>query len=140
MRNQRARLIVTAGLLAALCGCAADPTRPDVRPQQLPDMTLDCIVVRTIDDWKVLDSHNVVIYAPTRQTAYLVELLTACVQLPTAEAIGIESRQGERLCSFAGDALLVGTQRCPIGAIRPYHTESTITPDPPPLAPRQPLK
>jgi hypothetical protein len=140
MWTQCARLIVTTSLLAALCGCSADPTRPDVRPRQLPDLTLDCIVVRSIDDWKVLDSQTLVIYAPTRQTAYLVELLSSCDPLRNAEVIGIESRQGGRLCSLAGDALIVGAQRCPIGAIRPYQAEGTGAPGPLPLAPRQPLK
>jgi hypothetical protein len=94
----------------------------DTRPTGLPKMTLDCIFIRSIDDWKDLDGYNLIIYAPTRAHAYHIELDRYCQSLHLADHIGISSHQDGRLCSYGGDAILVRGQRCPIGAIRPYKT------------------
>lgn len=85
-------------------------------------LTLDCIFINTIDSWKYLDPYHVTIYAPSRAHTYLVELTNYCQPLQHAEHIGISSHQSWRLCARDQDALLVGDQRCSIGAILPYKT------------------
>lgn len=118
------KIILTSALVAAAAGCSADgPSAPkDPRLERYSPLTLDCIFIRTIDDWKYLDPYHVIIYAPTRATAYLVELSNYCQPLQRAEHIGIASHQDGQLCARDRDALLVGDQRCSITAILPYKT------------------
>ena len=123
------RTILASALVAAVAGCAASgPNAPqDSRPDRYSPMTLDCIFIRTIDDWRYLDPYHVIIYAPNRTTAYLVELSNYCQPLQRAEHIGIASHQDGQLCARDRDALLVGDQRCPITTILPYKTGAEPT-------------
>ncbi|MBI4515452.1 MAG: hypothetical protein HY699_06525 [Deltaproteobacteria bacterium] len=127
-RNRPSVLRATIAALAsaaALSSCTAavhNRAAEDRRPLRLPKMTLDCILIRTIDSWRVLDDYNLVIYAPTPATAYHIELGTYCHPLRVADRIAISTHEEGHLCAFGGDALLVEDQRCPIGAIRPYKT------------------
>src|SRR5512140_1210480 len=122
------RRVAIIALLATLSGCAAvagTDVSKDARPARLPKMTLDCIFVSSIDDWKALDDYNLIIYAPTRKTAYHIELETYCHALLSADRIGLAVHAEGRLCSLGGDALVIGDQRCTIGAIRRYKTGDT---------------
>lgn len=121
-RWRAAAAVAGAALLASVSGCVRKQAPADTRPEKLPKLTLDCIFIKSIDDWKVLDAYNLVIYAPARTAAYHLELVTYCRPLQFANRIGIASRLDGRLCAFGGDALLAGDQRCTIGAIRPYKT------------------
>ncbi len=118
------RIILAGTLVVAVVGCSAgSPNAPtDTRIERYSPLTLDCIFIRTIDDWRYLDPYHVIIYAPTRATAYLVELSNYCQPLQRAEHIGIASHQNGQLCARDRDALIVGDQRCPITAILPYKT------------------
>jgi len=118
------RIILASTLVAAVAGCSAGGANSplDTRPERYSPLTLECIFMRTIDDWKYLDPYHVIIYAPSRTTAYLVELSNYCQPLQRAEHIGIASHQDGQLCARDRDALLVGDQRCPITTILPYKT------------------
>lgn len=109
-------------LLLALVACAAkqENTPKDVRLQKYSPLTLDCILISTIDDWKFLDPYHAIIYAPSRAHAYLLELSNYCQPLQHAEHVGIASHQDGRLCARDRDALLVGDLRCSITTILPY--------------------
>jgi hypothetical protein len=118
------RIILASTLVAAVAGCSAGGANApkDTRLQRYSPLTLDCIFIRTIDDWTYLDPYHVIVYAPNRATAYLVELSNYCQLLQRAEHIGIASHQDGQLCARDRDALLVGDQRCPITTILPYKT------------------
>ncbi len=63
--------VTTLAFLMILGGCAVSErgaSTEDTRPAGLPKMTLDCIFVRSIDDWKELDGYNLIIYAPRVHT------------------------------------------------------------------------
>jgi hypothetical protein len=86
-------------------------------------LSLDCIAIRTIDRWRVLDPYHVVVYAPDRSAAYLVELERYCQRLAQEpEHIRLASHEAGRLCAGGEDALLVDDQRCTISSILPYKT------------------
>jgi hypothetical protein len=124
------RAMIAGVLLFAFTGwAAARPSAPkDVRPKTLPKLTLDCIFMRTIDNWRVLDPYHVVIYAPDGLNAYLVELADYCQPLATyPNRIRISSHEDGLLCAQDDDALFVGGQRCPIAAIFPYKTRDQPT-------------
>ncbi len=109
-------------LFLVLTACVPEPEKAakDVRLEKYSPLTLDCIFIHTIDSWKYLDPYHVIIYAPSRAHAYLLELSTYCQPLQYAEAVGIASHQDGRLCARDRDALLVRDLRCSIATILPY--------------------
>jgi hypothetical protein len=90
-------------------------------PDRLPDTTNQCIFFRTLYDWKPLNRHNLIVWAPSRKHPYHLQLDRPCQNLRFAHTIGFTSNNG-RLCGFGGDSVLVTSggglpDRCPIGSI-----------------------
>ena len=79
-----------------------------------------CIFAGTINDWRGLDSRNLVIWAPNGHAAYHVTLGFALTDLRSTETLGVIDGNGVgRLCGFGMDQLVVTS-----GA---YPEKSTIT-------------
>jgi hypothetical protein len=90
-------------------------------PSRLPKTTNQCIFFRTLYDWKPLNRHNLIVWAPSRSHPYHLQLDRPCQNLRFAHTIGFTSNNG-RLCGFGGDSILVTSggglpDRCPIGSI-----------------------
>lgn len=90
-------------------------------PDRLPQVTNQCIFFRTLFDWKPLNRHNLIVWAPSRKHPYHLQLDRPCQNLRFAHTIGFTSNNG-RLCGFGGDSILVTSggglpDRCPIGSI-----------------------
>ncbi|MBM3514788.1 MAG: hypothetical protein FJX59_13910 [Alphaproteobacteria bacterium] len=96
-------------------------------PDKLPETTLKCIQFRTLYDWRALNAHNLIVWAPTRKHPYHLQLERPCRGLRFAHQIGFTSNDSQ-LCGFGGDSILVqegggAPDRCPIGAITPLTDE-----------------
>jgi hypothetical protein len=64
----------------------------------------DCIWIRTIRDYRSLDSRNLLIYGAGK-SAYFVRLAHPSMELKTSMQVGFSSRD-DRLCPFGGDGLV----------------------------------
>ena len=114
--------LALAALMAAgatLTGCASTE---DGERARLPASTGECVFIRTLDSWRAIDRESLVIYAPSRNHPYKVDLLIPCQGLRFAETIAFTSRDN-RLCDFRREAIIVDGQRCPIGRIEPITVE-----------------
>lgn len=79
-----------------------------------------CIFAGTINDWRGLDSRNLVIWAPNSHVAYHVTLGFGLTDLRSTETLGVIDGNGDgRLCGFGMDQLVVTSG--------PYPEKSTIT-------------
>jgi hypothetical protein len=68
----------------------------------------DCVFARTISDFKVLDRNKMVIWAPTRSRAYLVELSMPLPELKFANSIAVVDRNHDgMLCGYGMDRIVV---------------------------------
>lgn len=84
----------------------------------------DCISIRTIRDYTVLDDRNLLIWASARRP-YFVRLFTPAWGLRSSFQIGTQSRD-DQLCPYGGDALVldsVGRDTARIASIRRITTE-----------------
>ena len=93
----------------------------DQYPDRLPETSNQCIFFRTLYDWQPLNNNNLIVWAPSRNHPYQIQLDRPCFGLKFAHTIGFTSRDS-RLCGFGGDAVLVESgggppDRCPIGSI-----------------------
>jgi hypothetical protein len=97
-------------------------------PDRLPETTNQCVFFRTLYDWRPLNNTSLIVWAPSRNHPYHIQLDRPCFGLKFAHSIGFTSRDS-RLCGFGGDAVLVESgggrpDRCPIGAITKLTEES----------------
>ena len=79
-----------------------------------------CIFAGTINNWRGLDSRNLVIWAPNGHVAYHVTLGFALTDLKSTETLGVVDGNGDgRLCGYGMDQLVITSG--------PYPEKSTIT-------------
>ena len=79
-------------------------------PRVIGDLDLngsDCISIRTIRDYKPLDSRNLLIYGSAKR-AYFVRLAHSSIEMRSSFQVGFSSRDG-RLCPYGGDSLVFGS-------------------------------
>ena len=68
----------------------------------------ECVFARTIHDFKVLDRNKMIIWAPTRSKAYLVELSMPMPELKFANTIAFVDRNHDgMLCGYGLDRIVV---------------------------------
>jgi hypothetical protein len=69
--------------------------------------TADCFDRMRADNFEILDSRNLIVFAPGRADAYHVQVAGPATELRFASMIGFRSN-GSRICGYAGDMLAVG--------------------------------
>ncbi|MEE9280071.1 MAG: DUF6491 family protein [Myxococcota bacterium] len=112
-------------MVALVWGCASAEAPEAERSRRLPEMTLECVFLEAVNNWREIDRYNLIIWA-SPQRAYLLELEVPCERLGFVETVGFQTHDPARVCAFAGDAVLVEDERCPIGAIRPYKLDEAF--------------
>lgn len=69
-----------------------------------------CVFSRTVNDWRALDSRNMVIWTPGRKDAYLVTLSFPLHNLRSEENVAIVDSNGDgRLCGFGMDQVVTAS-------------------------------
>jgi hypothetical protein len=67
----------------------------------------ECVFARTINNFKVLDRNKMIIWAPTRSRAYLVELSMPMPELKFANTIAFVDRNHDgMLCGYGMDRIV----------------------------------
>jgi hypothetical protein len=102
-----AALFIVSG--AALAAPAA--SAPAVNERAAKETHADrneCVFVRSIYDFKPLDRNHLIIWAPTRRNAYLVQLGFPLPELQFAQRLAIVDRDHNgMLCGFGMDRIVV---------------------------------
>lgn len=124
--------LVTAGMvsLAALSGALANNRADDGFKRnmrdKLPKMTNQAIWAGTLYDWKAVDWYNLIVWAPSRKDAYLLQLETPCPSLRFVDTIGFIP-QDSRITSYGASAVVVDRDVCRIGSITKLDDKSLKT-------------
>ena len=107
------RSLLAALLSVVLTACAGEPAKDKGPILQRPHGN-DCVFFSTVYDWKALDDDHLVIWAPGRKDAYLVELGSPLLGLHFAESVGfVDGNRDGRLCGYGRDAVLLGGHSIP---------------------------
>ena len=108
---------VAAAVVALLLGSTPVPAAESQAAKQDDN---SCLFAGTINDWRGLDSRNLVIWAPNGHVAYHVTLGFALTDLKSTETLGVIDNNGDgRLCGYGMDQLVITSG--------PYPEKSTIT-------------
>ena len=114
--------LAAVAVASAMVGCAAHGER-DSSGAQTTSIAADCFNVSLARDFRYLDDHNLLVYAPARQ-AYHLELSRACFGLRSVTRLALWSRT-DRMCGFAGDSVIVDgafSERCSVLSVRRLDT------------------
>jgi Family of unknown function (DUF6491) len=98
LRFLLASLLALATVLPAACARSASPGRTSE--------PADCIMLRTINDFDVLDANDLVIHGPG-DTAYHVVLTTPSIGIEGEIAIGVLDDGDGRVCPYGRDAIII---------------------------------
>ena len=121
-------------MVLLLCGGLA-VAQDDEGGDDWPKPTGDCVRIDLIRDFQVLDTKNLIIWAPSRRHPYHLKLFNQCFGLRNAEGVIFEGTLG-RLCGGAGDYLVIQDElisrrrtftpmdRCGIGSVRKLNDET----------------
>jgi|HubBroStandDraft_1064217.scaffolds.fasta_scaffold17255_3 hypothetical protein len=105
-------------LLAA--GCASNPAATQHAPPAPLPGTEACIFTVNLNDWTVLDSSTLIVYAPMRRDPFLVKLFEPIFDLQFRQTLGFEDTEHNgQLCQ--GDYVVArgdAPQRTIISAVR----------------------
>lgn len=114
------RRACAAGMALWLAACAEGPVQADdgAAADAAALRRANCFRIATIDHWRVIDSHQLIVYGPRRRDAYHVRLLHGCHGLRMTETVGFRARGTSRICGEAGDQLIVPEGRCAIRSVR----------------------
>lgn len=99
-----AAALAVAGIgLGAAAGAHATTTSATPRASKN-----DCVFTRSIYDFKALDRNNLVIWAPSRSKAYLVELSMPLPEIKFANRLAFVDRNHDgMLCGYGMDRIVV---------------------------------
>jgi Family of unknown function (DUF6491) len=120
--TQRSAAPLMLALMALAAGGCASSRAPSARAAApLPGIDA-CVFISSIDDWQVIDSTTMIVYAPLRKDAYLLKLFAPVQDLDFKQRVGFEdSDHNGQLCGFGDDLVLrdeIGERRTPIVAFR----------------------
>ncbi len=122
------------GLLALtsmfLAGCATDAAQQKQNDRILAQQeTMDgsaCFKVKDVDSWRVLNEHFLIVYAPTINRPWLVQLAQRCGNLRSGSIVAFSGTLHERQVCAKETELLLGNVGCSISAIYPMTKQQSI--------------
>jgi hypothetical protein len=97
-----------------ITACAANPQQDNRQSAASQSRRDQCVFFSSVYDWQALDDTNMVIWAPSRTTAYHLELSMPLPGLKFAHTVGfIDGTRDGQLCSFGFDAVTMGEDSIP---------------------------
>ena len=112
------KLFYVSPVVLLVAACAA-PSAVDGVAERTTSIATDCFTVSQARDFRYLDDHNLIVYAPAR-VPYHLELSQTCFGLRGNFAVGLRSRT-DQMCGFAGDSVVVNgsfPERCSVLSVR----------------------
>src|ERR1700722_2027364 len=102
--TRRITALLTLVLMALAAGGCASGRAPSAHPAAPLPGTDACVFISNINDWQVIDSTTMIVYAPLRKDAYLLKLFAPVPDLDFKQRVGFEdSDHNGQLCGFGDD-------------------------------------
>lgn len=115
----RWRRAVLYCLILGLAGACAPGTRaPDEAPPEPQARSERCLRVSDIQNWRVVDNRQLVVFGRRPEDAWHVRLFASCSDIGIAETVAFRARGTNLLCGDPGDEIITRSGRCPIASLR----------------------
>ena len=117
--NFSRRAVLLSACTTLALGCATSEPGEDAPESEITSGN-DCFWASSIYDFKAISNDSLIVWSPSRQCPYRVDLTRRCDGLRFADDLGFDDRDG-RICPFGGDAVVVPGltgDRCTIRSIK----------------------
>lgn len=118
-------------LVALLTACATVGTPPGDRDADFVPRTERCVRIDRIDNWRVIDNRQLIVFTARRAEAWHLKLFGACINLRNTEVLAFRARGSNLLCGDPGDEILMRGERCAVRsmvAVSPLEAEALLSP------------
>lgn len=99
--------LITVATLCFTISCASTDGTNATAERDIDYHGSDCILIRTIRDYSLLDDRNLLIWGPGKR-GYYVTLFRPSFELRSSFQLGFDSRD-DQLCPYGGDGIVVGS-------------------------------
>ena len=83
-----------------------------------PSRAERCLLISDIQNWRVVDNRQVVVYGRRRDEVWHLRFFSSCMDLSFAETVAFRARGSTLLCGDPGDEVITRGGRCPIASLR----------------------
>ena len=111
------RAAIILPLAVVLAGCAASGDTAAIS-ETAQARTERCLRISDIDNWRVVDNRQLVVYGQRKGDAWHLRLFTSCTDLSFSETVAFRARGSTLLCGDPGDEIITRGGRCPIASMR----------------------
>ena len=87
------------------CGCAGNSVEPDAPEAEIVSGQAACFRIDQVTGFRALDRSNLIVYAPTRSSAYHVQIRPPAREINFADRIAFDTRT-TRICGYAGESVI----------------------------------
>lgn len=115
LASRRTAVLVFALLSGA---CAAPRTTSDHAASDRLPRAERCLRVSDIQNWRVVDNRQLVVFGRRPEDAWHVRLFASCSDIGIAETVAFRARGTNLLCGDPGDEIITRSGRCPIASLR----------------------
>ncbi len=107
-----------AVLLAGCAGTGDTTGKPDGNTEAPQSRTQRCLRISDIDNWRVVDNRQLVVYGQRRDDVWHLRFFSSCTDLSFSETVAFRARGSTLLCGDPGDEIITRGGRCPIASMR----------------------
>ena len=115
--NTRHAVQAVVSLAFFVTSCASAPQGPETTDAAV-SRRANCFRISSVDNWRVIDNRNLIVYADGRNNAFHVRLFSSCTGVNFTEVMGFRARGSQFICGDPGDAILFRDNRCAISSVR----------------------
>lgn len=117
-RNGLHPAVIIIACVVLLAGCAGAGDTAGVTEARQP-RTERCLRVSDIQNWRVVNNRQLVVYGQRKDDVWHLRLFTSCTDLSFSETVAFRARGTNLLCGDPGDEIITRGGRCPIASMRP---------------------
>jgi len=109
-------------LCFACAACTPSAPRDEARGAEAGDALAigrgaRCFRVLSVDNWRVIDERQLVVYGRGRGETWHLQLFAPCQGLRFTETLGFRASGTDWICGDPGDVVVWRENRCPISAV-----------------------
>ena len=117
-RPRRSIALLPCVLLLASCSPAPFTDPAPVAADERQARTERCLRVSDIQNWRVIDNRQLLVFGRRNEDAWHLKLFAACTDLGISETVAFRARGTNLLCGDPGDEIITRNGRCPVSSMR----------------------
>jgi len=117
-RSLRSIALLPCALFLASCSPATTKDAAPVAADERQSRTERCLRVSDIENWRVIDNRQLIVFGRHKEDAWHLKLFAACTDLGISETVAFRARGTNLLCGDPGDEIITRNGRCPVSSMR----------------------